>query len=263
MSDTDDTEDTEDAGPAVLLEIDDGVAVVTLDRPELNVFDLTMRDEFITAVTAVRDHPDARALLLRANGRHFSAGADLSEFGTADFPLEARRIRWDRDPWGPLWDLPQPSVVALHGHAVGAGLEMALLCDLRLADPTTRLGLPETKLGMLPAAGGTQSLTRAIGADAALPIVATGRTLDAEEAAERGIVHAVVDDVERQAVAVAKRLASIDPVVATAARRAVHAAGDLPLAEGLIVERDLAAWAAHAATLPGSAPHRPNRRGPT
>lgn len=238
---------------SVTLSVDGlGVATLSLARPDLNIFDLAMRDAFIEAVTAVRDHPDARALLLRAEGRHFSAGADLREFGTADFPLDARRIRWDRDPWGPLWDLPQPSVVALHGHAVGAGLEMALLCDIRLADTTASLGLPETRLGMLPAAGGTQTLTRVVGASAAFPVIATAATLTAEEAERRRIVHAVVDDVEAEARAVAERLAALDPLVATAGRRSLHAAGDLPLAEGLDVERDLARWS-RPQTLEGEA----------
>ena len=92
----------------VLLELrDDGVAVVSLNRPDkLNIYNLAMRDGLIEALSAVRDVPGVGALLLRANGPHFSAGADLAEFGTAETALEARRIRWDRDPWGILWDLP-------------------------------------------------------------------------------------------------------------------------------------------------------------
>jgi enoyl-CoA hydratase/carnithine racemase len=222
------------------LAIDGAVAVVSLDHPPLNIYDLAMRDALIEAVTAVRDLPDVGSLLLRAEGRHFSAGADLSEFGSAPSILEARRIRWDRDPWGPLWDLPVPTVVALHGIAVGSGLEVALLCDIRLAGPDTRVGLPETKLGMLPAAGGTQSLTRAVGPHAALPVVLSAEAIDAGEAARRGIVHRVVDDVEAEARAVAERLARLDGRLARSARRALHAAGDLSLADGLAVERRLA-----------------------
>lgn len=225
----------------VLLELgEDGVAVVSLNRPELNIYDLAMRDGLIEAFTAVRDWPGAGALLLRANGKHFSAGADLSEFGTAEHPLEARRIRWDRDPWGTLWDLPCPTVAALHGIALGSGLEMSLLCDVRLAATGTRLGLPETKLGMLPAAGGTQTLTRAVGAAAALAPILLSSTLEADEALRLGIVHAVVEDVEAEARAAARRLASLPPALASAARRALHAAGDLPLEAGLREEARLA-----------------------
>lgn len=231
-------------GPPVVLEFDHSrqggaVAVIALNRPRLNMFDIAMRDAFIEAVLAVRDTPGVGALLLRANGPHFSAGADLSEFGAKEDILARRRIRWARDPWGPLWDLPVPSVVALHGHAVGAGLEMALLCDIRLAAPDTRLGLPETKLGMLPAAGGTQSLLRAAGPSRALPLVMTARTVTAAEAVERRIVHGVCEDVETEAMQTARQLALMPASVSDAARRALHAAADLPLAEGLALERRL------------------------
>lgn len=220
---------------------DDGVAVLGLRGADrLNLYDLAMRDALIDALAAVAAHPDARAVLLRADGAHFSAGADLTEFGTAGSILEARRIRWDRDPWTPLWELPQPTVCALHGHALGAGLEMALLCDVRLAAADTRLGLPETRLGMLPSAGGTQSLLRAVGPAAALPLVLSAVTLTAAEAAERGIVHRVCDDVETEALAAATRLARLSPAAARAARRALRAAADLPLPSGLAEERRLA-----------------------
>jgi enoyl-CoA hydratase/carnithine racemase len=223
------------------LDVDDaGVAVVSLDRADrLNIVDVALRDALIEAILAVRDLPDVRAMVLRANGRHFSAGADLTEFGSADSVFEARRIRWDRDPWGPLWDLPVPVVVALHGYSLAAGLELAMLCDIRLAAPDTVVGLPETKLGMLPAAGGTQSLTKVIGPAAALPVVATARNLTAVDAHRRGIVHAVVDDVEAAALEVAHRWAAADPVALRAAKRALRAAADLPLDAGLAVEARL------------------------
>jgi enoyl-CoA hydratase/carnithine racemase len=224
----------------VHLELDGPVAIVSLDNPPLNIFDLEMRDGLIEAFTAVRDIPDARVLLLRAEGRHFSAGADLSEFASAESIMEARRIRWDRDPWGVLWELPIPTIAVLHGIAVGSGMEMAMLCDLRLASHDTRLGLPETKLGMLPSAGGSQSLTRAIGPSAAVPVIATSVTLDATEASLRGIVSRVVDDVEDEARRLATTLADVDPTVMRAAKRLVHAAGDLPLADGLALEHLLA-----------------------
>ncbi|HEX5365526.1 MAG TPA: enoyl-CoA hydratase/isomerase family protein [Acidimicrobiales bacterium] len=231
----------DEVGPVRFQPGDDGVAVVSLHRPDkLNIYDLGMRDALIEAFTAVADDAAVRAVLLRADGRHFSAGADLSEFGSAGSVMAARRIRWERDPWVPLWTLPQPTVVALHGYALGAGLEMALLCDVRLAARDTRLGLPETGLGMLPSAGGTQSLPRVVGPGAALPVILTAATLDAEDAARRGIVHRVVDDVESEAREVAARLAALPPAAAQAARRALRAAADLPLPEGLGVERRLA-----------------------
>jgi len=222
------------------LSLDGPLAVITLRNGPLNIFNLAMRDGLIEALRAVNDIDDVRAMVLRADGRHFSAGADLSEFGTAESIMEARRIRWDRDPWGLLWDLRVPTVVALHGTAVGSGMEMAMLCDLRLAAPDTVLGLPETKLGMLPAAGGTQSLTRAVGPHQALPVVALGTTMGAGEALERGIVTEVADDVEAASRARAEELAQLDADVLRAARRLLRAAGDLPLEAGLAYERRLA-----------------------
>lgn len=234
---------------------DDGVATVTLARPEkLNVVDVATRDELIGAFTAVRDASNARALLVRAEGRHFSAGADLSEFGNAGSVFEARRVRWDRDPWMHLWYLPQPTVVALHGYALGAGMELALLCDLRLAAADTRLGLPETTLGMLPAAAGTQSLGRLLGAPAATAHVLLGETIDADEAARRGIVHRVVDTdvLEAEALSVARQLAALDPPVARSAKRALRVSADLPLTDGLVAERRLA----RVALAPGTTSKR-------
>lgn len=224
----------------VELSVGDGVARVVLARPELNIYNLEMREDLIEAFTAVRDLPDVRAVVLGARGRHFSAGADLSEFGTADSVFEARRIRWWRDPWFPLLDSPKPSVAALHGYALGAGFEMALMCDFRLAAPDTRLGLPETRLGMLPSAGGSQTLARLVGPGRALPVVLAGENMTADDALRRGLVDEVVDDVEGAALARARRLAALDPERVAAARRALRAAADLPLAEGLGVERRLA-----------------------
>lgn len=238
----------------VRLEVDDGVATITLDRPDsLNIVNVAMRDALIEAVLGARDHPDVRAVVLAAAGKHFSAGADLSEFGSADSVFEGRRIRWDRDPWGPLWSLPQPVVVALHGYSLAAGLEMALLCDVRLAAPGTVVGLPETRLGMLPAAGGTQSLPKAIGAVAALPVVLMAEDIAVADAVRRGIVHRIVeppDTVEQAAQRMARGWAALDPRLVQAAKRALRGAGELDLGQGLRLERRL------AAAVPAAGPRR-------
>lgn len=224
----------------VRIDLEGPVARLVLDHAPLNIFDLAMRDDLIGALQAVREMDHIRVMVLAAEGRHFSAGADLSEFGTADSITEARRIRWDRDPWGLLWDLPVPTIAALHGVAVGSGLEMAMLCDLRVATPTTRLGLPETKLGMLPAAGGTQSLTKAIGPADAVSVVALADEVDPARALARGIVSVLADDADEEAMAVAERLAALDPLALRALKRCLRAAVDLPIEAGMAVERRLA-----------------------
>jgi len=224
----------------VRLDVEGGVAVVTLDHPPLNIYDLAMREELIEAFTAARDHPDARAVVLAATGPHFSAGADLSEFGSAETVFEARRIRWWRDPWLPLLDSPKPSVAALHGYTLGAGYEMALMCDFRVAATDTRIGLPETGLGMLPSAGASQTLTRLIGPGRTLPVVLAGRDFEAADALALGLVDEVAEDAPARARALAGQLASLRPDVAAAARWALRAARDIPLAEGVGLERRIA-----------------------
>ncbi|WP_292829459.1 enoyl-CoA hydratase/isomerase family protein [Microbacterium sp.] len=223
---------------------EDGVAEVVLSRPQkLNVVNLRMRDALIEAFTAVRDFPDLGALVLRAEGAHFSAGADISEFGNAESIFEARRIRWDRDPWHLLWTLPVPKIVALHGYALGSGLEMAMLCDVRIAAHGTKVGLPETKLGMLPAAGGTRSITAWMAPSRALPFIMAGEPIDAESARILGIVDEVLPegvDVDETAFAYARRLAGLPRVAVRAALSAAKAAHELPLREGLAAERRLA-----------------------
>ncbi len=222
---------------SVQLELAGPVAVVTLDRAPLNIFDLAMRDDLIEALTAVREVDALRAMILAANGRHFSAGADLAEFGTAESIHEARRIRWDRDPWSLLWDLPIPTIAALHGVTMGSGLEMALLCDFRVAGRDVRLALPETKLGMLPAAGGTQSLTTLIGPDAATPLVALADEIAPEQALQLGVISHLVDDPDARARDLADELAEAAPVAVRGMKRCLRAGLELPLEAGLALER--------------------------
>ena len=147
------------SGTIVYQKSDYGVAQVTLNRPAvLNALNLEMRDELWDALRAFRDDPDARVLILRGAGKAFSAGADISDFGTAPSLTEARRARRERDLWDLLLHLPKPTIAAVHGYALGAGCEMALLCDLRIAADDASFGLPEVGLGYIPSAGGTQTL---------------------------------------------------------------------------------------------------------
>ena len=225
------------------LSIDEnGIAVATISHAPLNIYDLEMRDSLIEIFEAVRDIPGIRCFVLRGEGKHFGVGADLTEFGNADSISEARRIRWERDPWNLLLSLEVPSIALLHGFAMGSSLEMALLCDIRIAASDTVLGLPETKLGMLPAAGGTQSLTRVIGANKALPLILTARNIDAKEALSLGVVSEVVPpgDLEKHGIYCAQRIALMDLSVTSRLKRCISGAGDLSLAQGLELEKRLA-----------------------
>jgi len=216
------------------------VAWVTLNRPErLNAFSVQMRDDLYEVMSAVRDDPEVRVAVLKGAGeRAFCAGADLTEFGTAPSPVIARQVRWERDLWGLMLGLAKPLIAAVHGHCLGSGLEMSLCCDIRVAAEDTRFGLPEVGLGIIPAAGGSQTLPRTIGRGAALDLVLTGETIDAAEAHRLGLVQRLASRpaLYETAGALAARLAGLDPVVVQAAKRAVARGLDLPLTEGLALE---------------------------
>ena len=243
-----------DARPLVRLDRDgpDGAVVwLTLDRPErLNAHNLAMRDELWAALGLLRDDPTARVAVIRGAGdRAFSAGADITEFGTAPSLIDAREARRQRDVWGLMASLPIPLIAAIHGYAYGAGLELSLYCDLRVAAEDARFALPEVSLGYIPSAGGTQTLPRHLGRSDALEMTTSGEAIDAAEAHARGLVHAVVprSELEATARAWANHLAQLSPAAVCATKRAIIEGLDLPLAEGLALERRVALAAAGGA----------------
>ena len=220
------------------------VAHISLDRPAaLNAYNVQMRDDFHEALRAVSDDPDVRALLITGEGRAFCAGADLTEFGTSPSLVVARQVRWQRDVWGQMIDLEIPVVAAVHGYCIGSGLEIALLCDLRLAADDTVFAMPEVRLGMIPAAGGTQTLPRHAGASQALDLLLTGRRFTAREALLMGLVTRLgdPDNVRTQAWELAWELSEAETAVIRSLKRTFREGSDLPLAEGLQLEHRLAA----------------------
>lgn len=217
------------------------VAVVSLNRPEvLNAYNVEMRDALYEAILAVRDDPEVRVLLLRGNGPAFCTGGDLREFGSAPSPVAARRTRWRRDVWGKLWNLSKLTIAAVHGHVVGGGFEMALLCDQCLASNDARFSLPETRLGMIPGVAGTQTLPRTVGAARAMRLVLCGTSVSAREARALGLVNRVFPAARfrESALVQAKRLARLPPHLVSALKQTVARGLDLPLEEGLRLERD-------------------------
>lgn len=237
------------SGGTVALDLPEpGIATLTLTgATPLNIYDLDMRDALIESLAAARDHPDVAVVILRGAGEHTSAGADLREFGGDASTIERRRLRWDRDPWTPLWELPQPTIAALSGVTMGAGLELALLCDVRLSAPDAVLSLPEPGLGMLPSAGGTQSALRAIGASRALALCLLAERLDARTALGLRILDGVHDDVDAAALELARRLAAVPAGTLPAVKRLAHASLDRSLDDGLALERVLGALHKRAA----------------
>lgn len=219
------------------------IGTITLNRPAvLNAYNLQMRDDLYQLLSALRYDPDLYVIVFRGAGRAFCAGADLSEFGSSPSQSIARDVRWRRDVWGLLKGMRKPTIAMLHGHVIGSGLEMAMLCDLRVASKDAVFALPEVTLGMIPAAGGTQMLPRLVGRGAALDILCTGRRFDAEEAYRIGLVALVVEReaLEEQTLELARSLASRDLAVLEAIKLAVNSGLDLPLEEGFRLEHYLA-----------------------
>ena len=221
------------------------VAHVVLDRTDaINAYNVQMRDELYGVMEAVRDDPEVRvAVLSGAGDRGFCAGADLTEFGTAPSQVVAREVRWERDVWGLFLSLEKPLVAALHGWVVGSGVEIACLCDIRIASEDAVFRMPEVALGMLPAAGGTQTLPRIVGVDRALRMMLECGPVDAIDARSMGLVHRIVprDELRAEAERVAAELAESDPAVLAAAKTAVRLGLDVPLERGLEIEERLAA----------------------
>jgi len=222
----------------------DGVAVLTLSRPEaLNAFNVQMRDDVYAVLEAVRDDRDVRGLLVRGAGdRAFCAGADLTEFGSAPSQVIARQVRWERDVWGLWLSTDKPMVAAIHGYCLGSGVEIASVCDMRVAADNAVFGMPEVGLGLIPAAGGTQLLPRLLGPGRALEVLLSGRRFTAGDALRYGfIMRAVPADVlETTALTLLRTVIEAPSTALAAAKRAVREGLDLPLAQGLALELRLA-----------------------
>ncbi len=226
----------------LIFQKEDAVAHISFDRPAtLNAYNVQMRDDFSEALAAVADDPEVKVVLITGEGRAFCAGADLTEFGSAPSLTIARQVRWQRDVWGQMIDLNKPIVAAVHGYCIGSGLEIALLCDLRLAANDTLFAMPEVRLGMIPAAGGTQTLPRNAGKSQALDLLLTGRRFCSEEALSMGLVTRLSpsDRLRHDAWEVARELGQTDSVSFGNLKRALREGCDMPLMEALELETRL------------------------
>jgi enoyl-CoA hydratase len=228
----------------IIYEKQDGIAYVTLNRPKaLNAYNIKMRDELYEVLGAIKDDAEVQVVILKGAGeKAFCAGADLTEFLTAPPPVFARRARFERDVWGRFLSVPQPVIAAMHGYVLGSGIEMSLCCDIRLASDDARFGLPEPGLGIIPAAGGSQTLPRTIGPAAALEILMSGRWIDAREALKLKLVNRIVSrsSLYPTAEALAKKIMSFPQPAVRAIKQAVWRGLDMSLPEGLELESRLA-----------------------
>jgi enoyl-CoA hydratase/carnithine racemase len=226
----------------ILFERRGRVAWVTLNRPDVrNAYNTEMRDDLHAALSTLHEDESLRVLVLRGAGPAFCSGGDIREFGSAPSPVVAREVRWRRDVWGLLRSLRQPTIAAIHGHAAGSRLEMALLCDFRIAATNAVLSLPETGLGMIPGVVGTQTAPRVIGVGRALDLVLSGRRIDAREARRVGLVGSVVSPARlaNEAERLARHLVKLDGELISRLKNLVVRGLDLPVTLALARERPI------------------------
>jgi enoyl-CoA hydratase len=217
----------------------EAVALLTIEREDaLNALSFDLLDELADALAALDRDPACRAIVVTGSGtRAFAAGADIKELARQtpiSLLVEDRFAVWER-----IAAVRKPVIAAVRGFALGGGCELALSCDVIVAGDDAQFGQPEINLGVMPGAGGTQRLTRAIGRARAMDLVLTGRTITAAEAAAMGLISRVVPAEETlgAALELARTIASKAPVAVRAAKEAVRLADELPLSAGLRHER--------------------------
>ncbi len=245
---------------------DGNVGWLRLNRPDkLNSFTIQMWQELRALGKELRDDPDLRALVVIGNGRAFSSGIDTSVFtgGTTDSIEGGDDIGMrHRDPtvdgilrtqeaYSWLEEARYPTIAAVRGFALGAGLQMALACDIRVFARGTSVGLLEHKYGIIPDLGGTQRLPRVVGAGKAKEMIWTAARVDAEEAYRIGLCERLVEDdaLDAEAGALAAAIAAQPPLAVQGAKRAVEAAGRVSVAEGLVIEAEAQALCLRSADM--------------
>jgi enoyl-CoA hydratase len=227
----------------VLLERrDDAVAVLTLNRPDkLNALNEAVRQRLMDLLDELADDDTVRVAVLHGAGdKAFVAGADVAEFASRT-PAEQRAVYQRRRVYDALADFPKPIVCAVHGYCLGGGSELALACDVRVADRTARFSQAEIRLGLIPGAGGTQRLARLVGPGHAMRLALTGDMIDAAEAHRIGLVEVLVDEGGHleAALELARRMARWSPVALRLAKASVRQAMEAPLSAGLAYEKEL------------------------
>jgi enoyl-CoA hydratase/carnithine racemase len=225
------------------LERDGGVAHLRLHRPPVNQFDSALLEQILAAVGTVG--AETRALVVSSDlDGCFAAGGDLPWMAGAQLPEQLRFVALCQDTYTAFERLDCPAVIAIDGHCLGGGLEMALCCDIRVVSPTSSLGLPEANIGLIAGAGGTQRLVRAIGQGVARDMLLTGRRIDGDEALALGLASrlAASGECTDAAFKIARQVADGPAEAIQATKRLAVAASELPIEEGLARER--AEWAA-------------------
>jgi len=216
------------------------VAVLRLNRPEArNALSAEMREQIATGLERLDADPGVGCIVLAGSDEYFAAGADIKAM--AERPIDAEPDPAGAAFWTRLAAIETPTIAAVAGYALGGGCELAMACDMIVADAGARFGQPEVRLGIIPGGGGTQRLTRLLGKQRAMELVLTGSTFEARQAAAWGLVNRVSEPGEwlAEAVELARRVAKRAPLAARLAKRAVLAAEESGLSDGLRMERRL------------------------
>ena len=216
------------------------VGIATLNRPEvLNALSAAVIDELITVLEGFDNDPKIHVIVLTGSEKAFAAGADIAEMADACVVEMYERNNLGR--WLRITAIRTPIIAAVSGWALGGGCELAMHCDIIIASESAKFGQPETGIGLMPGAGGTQRLTRAIGKSRAMDVILGGRLLSAKEAFDAGLVARVTvkEQYLAEAMRLAHELAERPPVALKLAKEAVLAADEMPLTAGLEYERNL------------------------
>ena len=214
------------------------VALIELNRPKaLNALNLQLMGELKVALKMLDEDATVRAIVLTGNSRVFAAGADIKQMATSG-AIDMFKID-QFSTWDQIRKTKKPIIGAVSGFALGGGCELAMLCDMLVASETAKFGQPEIKIGIMPGAGGTQRLTRAVGKVRAMEMVLTGRFISANEALEVGLINKVVpvDLYLEEAFRLAEQIAALSPIAVALAKESVLQAFNTTLSDGLLFER--------------------------
>jgi enoyl-CoA hydratase len=222
----------------VTVSVDGAVGVLTLNRPDvLNALNRELMQELVAELEQMDRDDAVKVLVITGNDKAFAAGADIREM--ADESAVSLLLKRQFDVWDRIGGIAKPIIAAVSGYVLGGGCELMMNCDLVVASDTARFGQPEIRIGVMPGAGGTQRLTRAVGQRKAMELLLTGDTLLAEEALRCGLINKVapVELYLEEALKLARRIANQPPLAVSLIKQAVRKAEDLSLAEGLDFER--------------------------
>lgn len=223
----------------VLVKVEDDIAVLSLNRPEaLNAINMSLRQDLIQALADLVMRDNIKVLILKGEGRAFCAGADQKERKGKSYQEVREQRLLMPNIYNIIEDFPRPVIAAINGYALGGGLELALSCDIRVAAENALLGLPEVALGVLPAGGGTQRLTRVIGISKAKELIYTGSRISAKEAFILGLVNHVVppEKLMEFTMEFARKIAANPSVAVAAAKRVINISENVDMKTGCLFE---------------------------